>query len=203
MRDEARRVGVPERYRDDIAIEVFLRFEKHTSTITSPHVVRAWLRTTTVNVCHEYFDTRSTRYELPVATERLRNECLVQSAEERAVQNETYGELLEHVNALEPKRRAVFRAYVIDGLTMEEVAATLGIPVPTAYNRLRLARADLQAALHRTAVAKARRWNSRGAFTPWALWVGHLALAGFCWVVAQLRTLLRPREPPPQTLHTP
>lgn len=43
--------------------------------------------------------------------------------------------------------RAVVVLHEIDGLPIPEVATTLGIPLNTAYSRLRLARADLVKAL--------------------------------------------------------
>lgn len=51
------------------------------------------------------------------------------------------------VAGLEPGRRFVVVRYVLDGRPMDEVAAQLGVPVNTAWNRLRLARADLRAVL--------------------------------------------------------
>jgi len=162
VRNAARRYGVPERHRDDIAIEVFLRFQKHAATITAPSVVRAWLRTTTLHVAHEYFDARVSRYETPTPADRLKLEGLVAAAEEGFLKKETFQALLEHVEALEPRRRAVFLAYALDGLPVAQIARKLGIPQATAYNRLRLARRELQAALKRERLREERRRGTRG-----------------------------------------
>jgi RNA polymerase sigma-70 factor, ECF subfamily len=157
VRNVARRCGVPERYRDDIAIEVFLRFQKHVEDITAPSVVRAWLRTTTVHIAHEHFGAPASRYETPTAAERIRLEGQTAGAEEGFLKLETFLSLLEHVEALEPGRRAVFLAYAVDGLPISQIARNLGIPQATAYNRLRLARRQLQAALRRERLTEQRR----------------------------------------------
>lgn len=59
--------------------------------------------------------------------------------------------LLRHLlNRLRPERRDVVVAYDLDGLSMNDIAAALRIPINTAWNRLRLARADLCAEARRT-----------------------------------------------------
>lgn len=50
---------------------------------------------------------------------------------------------------LEDTRREVFLLVELEELSVPEVASALGIPVNTAYSRLRLARADFKAALLR------------------------------------------------------
>lgn len=54
---------------------------------------------------------------------------------------------------LEPRRRAVVMAYELEGVAMVDVAAAQGIPLNTAWNRLRLGREDLRAAARRAANA--------------------------------------------------
>ena len=50
---------------------------------------------------------------------------------------------------LEVSRREVFMLVELEELAVPEVATALGIPVNTAYSRLRLARTDFKAALRR------------------------------------------------------
>lgn len=50
---------------------------------------------------------------------------------------------------LEETRREVFLLVELEGLSVPEVASALGLPLNTAYSRLRLARADFKAALAR------------------------------------------------------
>lgn len=53
------------------------------------------------------------------------------------------------LDELLPDRRAVIVAYELEGAAMADVAIACGISVNTAWNRLRLARQDMRAALER------------------------------------------------------
>ena len=57
--------------------------------------------------------------------------------------------VLRALEAVELDRRAVFVLYEIDGESMNAIAQSLGIPVNTAYSRLRLARDEFAAAVKR------------------------------------------------------
>lgn len=70
-------------------------------------------------------------------------ESILESAEEIALLRSLLG-------SLRAERREVLVAYELDGLSMAEVAAALRIPLNTAWNRLRLARADLRREALRT-----------------------------------------------------
>ena|SRR5450432_2626166 len=58
---------------------------------------------------------------------------------------------------VELERRAVFVLYEIDGEPMADIADSLGIPVNTAYSRLRTARAEFAAAVNCLRTRKERR----------------------------------------------
>lgn len=60
------------------------------------------------------------------------------------------------LSRLEPDRREVMVLYLTDGRTIGHVATKLGISEGTAYNRLRLAYADLEAAGARLAASQGR-----------------------------------------------
>jgi RNA polymerase sigma-70 factor (ECF subfamily) len=55
---------------------------------------------------------------------------------------------------LDPPKREVFRLVEIDELGVPEVASILGIPLNTAYSRLRVARHEFEAALARRAAQR-------------------------------------------------
>jgi RNA polymerase sigma-70 factor (ECF subfamily) len=57
--------------------------------------------------------------------------------------------LWQALAVLDDDRRAVFILHDLEGHTGPEIAEMLGIPVNTVHSRLRLARAELVAALHR------------------------------------------------------
>lgn len=75
------------------------------------------------------------------------------SAEERLLEHEEEAAGSALLASLEPARRTVFVAHVLEGIPMEEVAFALDLRPNTAWNRLRLAREDLRAA--------GRRWAAR------------------------------------------
>jgi RNA polymerase sigma-70 factor (ECF subfamily) len=50
---------------------------------------------------------------------------------------------------LDDERRAVLVLYDLDGVAMKDIADALSIPLFTAYSRLRAAREDLAAHVHR------------------------------------------------------
>lgn len=90
------------------------------------------------------------RGEVLFATEELDYSASdMPTAEERLAEAERRALLGRLLDRLEPLRRAVVVAYELEGVAMADVAATLGIPVNTAWNRLRLGRAELREAARR------------------------------------------------------
>jgi RNA polymerase sigma-70 factor, ECF subfamily len=54
------------------------------------------------------------------------------------------------IQKIPEERRAVFILAELDEVAMPEIATALGIPVNTAYSKLRLAREDFRAAITRS-----------------------------------------------------
>lgn len=61
---------------------------------------------------------------------------------------ETNAALARALDAMEPFRRDVMVAHELHDVPMAEIAHRQGVSVNTAWNRLRLARADVRAAIH-------------------------------------------------------
>lgn len=57
--------------------------------------------------------------------------------------------LNQALETMAPERAAVIIAYELEGIPMVDVAIKQGVPVNTAWNRLRLARRDIRAAFRR------------------------------------------------------
>jgi RNA polymerase sigma-70 factor (ECF subfamily) len=69
-------------------------------------------------------------------------------APDRAVEaNQARAIVLEALNRIPLKRRAVLVMHDLDEVSVQDVAATLDIPLFTAYSRLRKARRELEAAV--------------------------------------------------------
>ena len=71
------------------------------------------------------------------------------SSEEVLIEQERQEVLRRLLACLDDERRCVIVAYELEGVPMVDIARALGIPVNTAWNRLRLGREDLRAAWKR------------------------------------------------------
>lgn len=160
--DIAKRCGVAHGERQDVALEVFLRYHLYRWSIVSPMAIRSWLRTTTIHVAADVKNRKTSRFEVPFDPEELEPEDLSPSPEEELSALEGHRDLMKLVDALEPGRREVFYRYADQHQAMSLLSAELGIAQGTAYNRLRLAREELRTALDREAQARARQKKRRG-----------------------------------------
>ena len=70
-------------------------------------------------------------------------------AEQRMIDEEARRLVVALINLIEPNRRAVFIAYQIEEMTMQEVATLLGIPTATAWSRYCQAKAQFVRLLKR------------------------------------------------------
>jgi RNA polymerase sigma-70 factor (ECF subfamily) len=157
------RAGVPYQEVADVAQEVFLTIARRLPAFTVPERLstKEALRIWVLGICAVHVGSRNRpdRRVLRFATLDDGIDSVPSPAPGAVEQLERLdaASLLARLLAQLPEeRRAVFVAHEIDGETMEDFAAQHGIPVATAYNRLRLARRDLRAAAARLS-AKDRR----------------------------------------------
>jgi len=126
-----RRLDVRSADLEDQAHEVFLKVQRHLADYDPTRPIRPWLFAFVYRVAS------------PDAVDPERPADLrIQAAEERAL-------LLAALDTLDLERRAVVILHEIDEVPVPAIAQALGIPVGTAYSRLRLGREDLAAALKR------------------------------------------------------
>jgi RNA polymerase sigma-70 factor (ECF subfamily) len=138
-----RRLGVRESDIEDVAHDLFLAVYRRLSELDPTRPVRPWL----FGFCYRFASDHRKRAH-------IRREVAVESLEHSAHPGtsdaiEARALVLRALDTLDLDRRAVIVAHDIDGWTIPEVAASLGIPLNTAYSRLRLARADFEAAVRR------------------------------------------------------
>lgn len=152
VRRVARRCGVPEGERDDIAVEVFLRYQKHVLEVTAPAAVRAWLRRATRLVAHEHFSAAASAREELSPADRLDAAGQVACVEEGYLEKERLLALLAHVEALRPSMREIFLAFAVEGLSIAQIGERCGLPPSTVWNRLRRVQEQLRGALRRDQV---------------------------------------------------
>jgi RNA polymerase sigma-70 factor (ECF subfamily) len=136
--------GVPPRDVDDLVHDAFIVVQGRIGDLDPTHTPLPWLYVIAIRVASNYRRrARIWREELPGD---LPDEPLPEtnaSAEDEFNAHEAREQVLCRVSRLRPKLRAVVIAHELEGRPMPEVAASLGIPLKTAYARLRLSREAL------------------------------------------------------------
>jgi RNA polymerase sigma-70 factor, ECF subfamily len=135
---------------DDLAQEVFMVVHRRLGEFEGDKEIRAWLYGILRRVVNNY--RRATR-RAKVKAAALAHESYLVEAPRTASTSTEEREAVElvslHLSKLEPRRREVFVLVELEELPVTTVAETLGIPLNTAYSRLRLARAEFRASLAR------------------------------------------------------
>jgi RNA polymerase sigma-70 factor (ECF subfamily) len=142
-----RRLGVPPRDLEDVAHEVFLEVHRHLPRYDPRRPARPWLFAFAVRFASDYRKQARVRREgLGEVVDTADPSAPPDAGLERREAREIVAEAL---GAVEIGRRAVFILFELDEVPMPEIAESLGLPVNTAYSRLRLARDEFAAAVRR------------------------------------------------------
>jgi RNA polymerase sigma-70 factor, ECF subfamily len=141
-----RRLGVHDRDIEDLCHDVFVVVFRNLESYDARRPVRPWLFGIAFRVSSDYRRSARHRREVPGEREVV---CPAPPADEVMLRRERQRLVIRALEALELDRRAVFVMHDIDGHVMPDIAAALGVPLNTAYSRLRLARADFAAAVAR------------------------------------------------------
>jgi RNA polymerase sigma-70 factor (ECF subfamily) len=150
-----RRLGVPDRDLEDMTHEVFLRVYQRRDQYDPTRPARAWLFGFALRVAAGY--RRLARHRRELLETGPEQPDSRPSAAENLEHDENLDLAFSALSTLPLERRAVFVLHELDGCAIPEVAAALGIPLNTAYSRLRLARADFKAAAKRLALQQGPR----------------------------------------------
>ncbi len=140
-----RGLGVPPRLLDDAAQEVFIAVHRALGGYRGESSARTWLYGIVRNVAYKQRRTlaRKERGE-PLEVDLAARDP---SPEERAEDAQVAELVQRFVAGLDDKKRDVFVLALVEELPVPEVAEILGVPLNTAYTRLRAVRAELRAAL--------------------------------------------------------
>lgn len=142
-----RGLGVAEAGLDDAAQDVFVVVHRRFAEFRGSSTVRTWLYGIVRNVASNHRRSLSRKREAgPLDVEPP---SLAPGPAEAAEQAESAAFIERFLGGVDVKKREVFMLALLEEMTMPEIAEALGIPVNTAYSRLRLARADFQRALER------------------------------------------------------
>jgi RNA polymerase sigma-70 factor, ECF subfamily len=140
-----RRLGVPHRDLEDVVHEVFLVMLRRWQDYDRRRPVRPWL----FGIAFRVASAQRRKHGREVLGDSLEAEDLSARPDEAVAAGETRRLLLKALGAVPLDRRAVLVMHDVDEVGMREIAAQLGIPLFTAYSRLRKARKELDAALMR------------------------------------------------------
>jgi RNA polymerase sigma-70 factor (ECF subfamily) len=140
-----RRLGVPERDREDLCHEVFFRVHRRLATYDPARPAKPWLCAFAVRVAAEH------RRRAQVQREDLGSaDDVADGAVAPQAGSDEHKELVDlALDALDLDRRAVLVLHDLDGETVPDIARGLGIPEGTVYSRLRTARLEFTAAVRR------------------------------------------------------
>lgn len=139
--------GVAERDLPDIAQEVFLvihrRVESHDPARSS---LRTWIFGIAQNTARNH--RRLARHGREVGMDALPDEIdPSQGPEDVLVRSRARAQLVAALESLSAEQRTVVVLHDLEEVPMQDIAALESIPVATAYSRLRLGRARLNALL--------------------------------------------------------
>jgi len=139
--------GVPERLLDDASQEVFVAVHRRLPEFRGESSVRTWLygivRFVALN------QRRGERRRGVVLSFDAEPVSTAPSPDERAQDREAAAFVARFVAGLDDKKRDVFVLAMLEQMTIPEVAETIGVPLNTAYTRLRAVRQEFTQALGR------------------------------------------------------
>ncbi len=147
-----RRLGVPYSDIEDVVHEVFLVMHRRWEDYDRTRPLRPWL----FGIAFRVASTHRRKGTREVLSDAYDAEDLGARPDDAAAAGETRSLLLGALRQVPLERRAVLVMHDVDELPMREIAIELGLPLFTAYSRLRKARKELEAALSR--LRKVGRW---------------------------------------------
>ncbi|MEO6576593.1 MAG: sigma-70 family RNA polymerase sigma factor, partial [Polyangiaceae bacterium] len=141
---------------DDLAHDVFLAMHLRFADFDRSRPIKPWLFGITFRVASHH--RRRPAYQREGLDDGVENERhdMTPLADEQLDDHRKRAMVLRLLETLDLDRRAVLIMHDLDELPMKEVAEALGIPVFTAYSRLRVAREEFAAAAKRAQLRGAR-----------------------------------------------
>lgn len=139
------RLGVRDADLEDFSHEVFLKVHARLESYDPSRPLRPWLFGFAYRVAADY--RRLARHRVEVIGASVEAIDPVRPADQRIEDAEERGLVLAALATIDLGRRAVLLMHDADEIPIPEVARELGIPVNTAYSRLRIGRDELSSAI--------------------------------------------------------
>ena len=146
-----RGLGVPMDAVADVVQEVFVVVHTRLNTLRQPASLRSWVYGVVRRTVSTYHRRRraKTGRESPEPFGDHDASDLQPSPLELAVMSDEIQLLWRLLGSLNPRKREVFVMAELEEMTMPEIAEAIGIPLNTAYSRLRAARQEFHEAFTR------------------------------------------------------
>ncbi len=135
---------------EDLAQETFLRPHHQLATLRDPAALESWLYQIASHICIDRLRqrARAVRREVDTPVEELPLPDVHKPSPFKIVQQTEMSECVQrYVSKLSDGYKAILLFHDADGLTAEEIAGLLQVPLTTVKMRLHRARRQLQAAL--------------------------------------------------------
>lgn len=144
-----RGLGVMEANLDDAVQDVFMIVHRRLPEFRGDSMLRTWLYGIVRNVAanHRRAARRVTSVQALDARIEEELETTESGPDERAQIRQAADFVHAFLESISEKKRELFVLAVLEQMSIPEVAEALGIPLNTAYTRLRLVRGDFRAAM--------------------------------------------------------
>jgi RNA polymerase sigma-70 factor (ECF subfamily) len=150
-----RRLGIPPRDLEDVTHDVFLRVYAELHRFDPERAPRPWLFGFAFRVASDY--RRLSRNHREVLDADVEGADPLPSAVDRLLEAESLSMGYAALDGIDIDRRAVFILHELDGASIPDIARALGLPLNTAYSRLRAAREEFNAAVRRLRLRRGDR----------------------------------------------
>jgi RNA polymerase sigma-70 factor (ECF subfamily) len=146
-----RRLGVKPSDVEDVANVVWMTVHRRLDTYDRTRPVRPWLFGIAFRVALAEKRIARNRYEVLAADDGHADTVPSEAPapDEQLSARDAHRLVLAALQSIDVDRRAIFVMHDMDETPMNEISATLGVPINTAYSRLRLARSEFKAAVIR------------------------------------------------------
>jgi RNA polymerase sigma-70 factor (ECF subfamily) len=141
-----RRLGVRDADLEDLCHDVFIAFYRGLEGYDPARPIKPWLFGIAFRVASDHRRRARNRFEVQQSVEVADR---APGAEDRVAERQARDLVTEALAGLSDDKRVVFILHEIDGQSMPEIAAVIDAPLNTLYSRLRLARAEFTATIHR------------------------------------------------------
>lgn len=142
-----RRLGVPSAELEDVAHDVFVAVHRNFAGYDPTRPLKPWLFAFAFRKVKDHRALARNRYETAAPIEHAPDATA--GADEQLDAARLRAVLLRVLDELDFDKRSIVVMHDVDGMPVPAIAQILGVPVNTAYSRLRLARAEFERHLER------------------------------------------------------